>query len=83
LWDCWQRGEEPIRSCTLITGPPNELVAPVHDRMPVIIDPTDYDHWLDPNVKSPDQLVPLLSPHPAGKMSAEQIAPTFLRRSLA
>ena len=49
LWERWpQPGGGVLRSCTIITCPANELVAPVHDRMPVILAPEDYERWLDP-----------------------------------
>src|SRR5206468_583119 len=50
LWETWidrATGEE-ITTCTIITCAPNELMADLHDRMPVILDPKDYDTWLDP-----------------------------------
>jgi len=44
LWGRWHRdGAEPVESCALITDGPNELVEPIHNRMPVILDPEDYD----------------------------------------
>jgi putative SOS response-associated peptidase YedK len=46
LWETWNE----IQSCTIITTDPNEVMAPVHDRMPVILGVNDYDTWLDPNV---------------------------------
>ena len=39
LWERWEKGDEPVESCTLITCEANGVVAPVHDRMPVILDP--------------------------------------------
>jgi putative SOS response-associated peptidase YedK len=49
LWERWRAPDgAPVESCTLITVPANKLVAELHDRMPVIIDPRDYDRWLDP-----------------------------------
>ena len=48
LWERWpQPGGGVLRSCTIITCPANELVAPVHDRMPVILAPEDFERWLD------------------------------------
>ncbi len=43
LAEHWHRGEQSIDSCTLITTDPNELMAEIHDRMPVILEPADYD----------------------------------------
>ena len=50
LWDEW-RGDtdaDPVRSATIITTTPNEVMATIHDRMPVILPPTSWDEWLDP-----------------------------------
>jgi hypothetical protein len=48
LWEHWL-GEEPaIDSCAIITTDANDVVRPLHDRMPVILDPRDYPRWLDP-----------------------------------
>jgi putative SOS response-associated peptidase YedK len=57
-----------VESCTILTTEANELVRPIHDRMPVIIDAADYDHWLDPAVAGPEPLVKLLRPYPSERM---------------
>jgi putative SOS response-associated peptidase YedK len=60
---------EILESCTIITTTPNELVAPAHDRMPVIL-PSDAEAaWLDPGVGK-EHALSLLKPHPAGLMVA-------------
>ncbi len=72
LWEHWQdqdSGEE-IESCTLLTTDPNELMKPIHNRMPVILDPKDYELWLDPEVKKSELLQPLLRPYPTEEMTA-------------
>lgn len=46
LWENWGKGADRITSCTIITGPPNELVATIHDRMAVILPPEHWDAWL-------------------------------------
>jgi putative SOS response-associated peptidase YedK len=50
LWSSWKDPEtgERLRTCTILTGPPNDLVRPLHDRMPVIIPRDLWDDWLDP-----------------------------------
>jgi putative SOS response-associated peptidase YedK len=50
LWEAWRdpASGEAVESCTIITCAPNELVAELHDRMPVILDPEDQGRWLDP-----------------------------------
>ena len=53
LWDLWRdaRGNA-IESCAILTTIANSVIAPVHDRMPVILDPGSYDLWLDPGMKN-------------------------------
>jgi putative SOS response-associated peptidase YedK len=60
---------EIIESCTIITTTPNELVAPVHDRMPVILPTAAESIWLDPTI-SKEHAVSLLEPYPAELMVA-------------
>jgi putative SOS response-associated peptidase YedK len=52
LWDQWKNKEtgERIKSCTMIISDPNEFVAEVHDRMPVLLMPDQFDHWLSGNM---------------------------------
>jgi putative SOS response-associated peptidase YedK len=70
LWEHWQGADgSEIESCTLLTTSPNELVRPIHDRMPVILQPDDYDLWLDPKIQTADRLQPLLQPYPAEAMT--------------
>ena len=48
LWDRWRDGSGTVHeTCSILTTTPNNMTAPVHDRMPVIVDPEDYDLWLD------------------------------------
>ena len=71
LWEFWKgAGGEPLETCTIITTEPNELVRPMHDRMPAILRPDDHDLWLDRSIESPDVLLPLLHPFPAEEMAA-------------
>jgi putative SOS response-associated peptidase YedK len=76
LWDSWNSPEgSQIKSCTIITTEPNELMSLLHNRMPVILHPRDYDKWLDPSPQTPDQLMPLLKPFPAEGMDAYPVTP--------
>ena len=59
-----------LETCTLLTTEPNDLLRPIHDRMPVIVAPDDYRRWLDPAVEDPRQLAPLLVPYPSEPMEA-------------
>lgn len=63
LWERWEKGEESLESCTIITTAANTLIAPLHERMPVIISPEHYNHWLDPQ-SGPVALQELLQPSP-------------------
>ena len=76
LWDSWNSPEgSQIKSCTIITTEPNELMSLLHNRMPVILHPRDYDKWLNPSPQTPDQLMPLLKPFPADAMDAYPVTP--------
>lgn len=48
LWETWGRGEARITNCAIVTTTPNATMAPIHNRMPVILDPADYSDWLNP-----------------------------------
>jgi putative SOS response-associated peptidase YedK len=76
LWDSWNSPEgSQVKSCTIITTEPNELMSLLHNRMPVILHPRDYDKWLDPSPQTPDQLMSLLKPFPADAMDAYPVTP--------
>lgn len=52
LWDRLESGDlDPIESCLVLTTAANAVVEPIHDRMPVILDPASYGGWLDPSPK--------------------------------
>lgn len=67
LWERWARDDEVVESCTILTTAANDLVRPVHERMPVIVAPADFDAWLDS--KSPRGRE-VLRPYPAEAMTA-------------
>lgn len=57
LRERWQAPEdEIIESCTILTTDANDLTQPIHDRMPVILKPADYDLWLDPQGQGPESV---------------------------
>jgi putative SOS response-associated peptidase YedK len=64
LWERWKNGSE-VRSATIITTDANDIVAPIHNRMPVILHPEDYGLWLDPDFDEKEPLTTLLKPYPA------------------
>jgi putative SOS response-associated peptidase YedK len=66
----WHRGGESVESCAIITTTANELMTTIHNRMPVILSPDDYDLWLEPEFYEQDKLLEMLRPYPAIKMTA-------------
>lgn len=71
LWERWVGPDGlAIDSCILLTITPNDLLRPFHQRIPVILNPRDYDPWLDPGVQSSERLQPLLRPYPSEEMMA-------------
>jgi len=62
LWERWEKGEAPVESCTLITTEANGVVGKIHDRMPVIVMPENFNSWLDPQEQRPDRVKELLRP---------------------
>jgi putative SOS response-associated peptidase YedK len=66
LWASWKDPEsgERARTCTILTGSPDDLVAPIHDRMPVILPQELWDDWLDPSLADPAEVAELLASRP-------------------
>jgi putative SOS response-associated peptidase YedK len=75
LWDTWRSpAGEQIRTCTLITTQPNELMASIHNRMPVILSSGAQKEWLDPSLHDENVLLPLLASYPAAEMRARPVS---------
>jgi putative SOS response-associated peptidase YedK len=78
LWELWRPADqpdaEPIRSCVIITTHANDLVAPIHDRMPVVLAPSTWDHWLDPGVHDVAAVQSLLVPAPSADFEAYPVS---------
>jgi putative SOS response-associated peptidase YedK len=75
LWDEWHSPDgSQIRSCTIVTTEPNDLMAPIHNRMPVILPPDAYAQWIDPAVRTPESLDTLLRPYPSEEMDAYPVS---------
>ncbi len=69
LYERWESpGGDILETCTIITTAANDLVEPIHDRMPVILDRNDYNLWLDPSFGEIGSLQTLLKPYPAVEM---------------
>lgn len=77
LWERWKSpGGETVESCTIITTEPNEVVAPLHDRMPAFLHPQDYSYWLTAGEDENDGLRKLLTFFPADQMTATPVSDT-------
>jgi putative SOS response-associated peptidase YedK len=76
LWDRWESPDEgAVETCAILTTAANDVLAPIHDRMPVILPPGEYDRWLDPSLLDTDSLAPLLVPFPPEEMLAFPVSP--------
>jgi putative SOS response-associated peptidase YedK len=76
IWAIWRdpATAQRLYSLAIVTGQPNELVAEVHDRMPVILHPDDWDAWLDEGARL-GELRPLLHPYPAEELRMYPVSP--------
>ncbi len=72
LWASWRdpASGEALESCTIVTTRPNDLLAPIHDRMPVIVPSAEHATWIDPRLTDRSRLEPLLVPFAAERMEA-------------
>lgn len=69
IWETWQGnassgGLETLTSCAILTGPPNDLLAPLHDRMPMILGRDQWSGWLDRSTDDVERLQSMLEPAP-------------------
>ena len=75
LWDSWCDPDgETVRSCTIITTEANELLRPIHNRMPVILPREMEPFWLDPDVEDRDALSDVLVPYQSTEMEAYEVS---------
>jgi putative SOS response-associated peptidase YedK len=75
LYNIWTSPEgNQLCTSTILTTDANQLLAQVHDRMPVIIHKKDEDLWLDPATSNKNVLLPLLRPYEAGEMSCHEVS---------
>jgi putative SOS response-associated peptidase YedK len=84
LWEVWKvpEGLDPelggpdgwLRSCAIVTGPANDVLAPIHNRMPVVLPASAWEQWLDPDNHDVDALSRLLVPAPSELFEAYEIA---------
>ena len=70
LWESWKSHDgHRLETCCLLTTGANSLLADVHDRMPVLLSPHDYELWLDPTVREPEAVMPLLTAAPEDSLA--------------
>ncbi len=74
LWERWDKGDEPLESCTILTTTPNALVAELHNRMPVILEPGAFERYLDPAVEDAAAIGELLGPAAEGVLDAYPVS---------
>jgi putative SOS response-associated peptidase YedK len=70
LWETWKDPSgKTLETCSILTTSPNMLTSPVHDRMPVILDPQRYEGWLDPDITDSTAVAEFLKPFDARLMN--------------
>lgn len=75
LWEHWESREgKLIESCSIVVTDANAVVRPIHERMPVILNPENYSAWLDPENHDTEQLKNMLTPYPASAMKAYPVS---------
>jgi len=80
LWESWEGADHSyLETCTILTTKANDLMRPIHDRMPVILPQENYDAWLDVSTEDTSAIEPLLKPFPDEPMQAEPIG-TYVNR---
>ena len=75
LWDRWRNPSgDWVKTCSILTTTPNAVTSAVHDRMPVILDPNDYDLWLDPGMTNAHVVSELLKRYDAKSMRSYPVS---------
>ena len=68
IWDRWQGEGITLDSCSIIVMPANDVIKPLHERMPAVIAPAHYDQWLDERVSEKEEILGLLNSAPSAFM---------------
>src|SRR5271170_5798294 len=75
LWERWRDPSgQSVKSCSILTTTPNAVTSAIHDRMPVILDPDNYDLWLDPGMRDASAASEMLKPYDARQMRCYPIS---------
>ena len=75
LWDHWEGEGESLESCSIIVMPANDVMKPLHERMPAIIAPAHYDLWMDPRVTDKADIMGYLNSTPSSQLVTYPISP--------
>jgi putative SOS response-associated peptidase YedK len=76
IWERWQGHDgKALETCSILTTAANELLRPLHERMPVILEKCDFARWLDPSLTKLEDLQPLLKPLPAEALRLYPVSP--------
>jgi len=76
LWESWKSPQKDVvESCTILTTASNKLIAPLHDRMPVILHQQEYNAWLDRDSTEAEKLKRLYQPYPSELMELYPVSP--------
>lgn len=76
IWEYWKAPDgDPLETFSILTTTANELIEPLHDRMPVILHPENYGLWLDKDMLDPKHLEHLYAPYPADQLSMYRVSP--------
>lgn len=76
LWSSWRNPEsgDTVHTCTIITGEPSDVVAPIHDRMPVMLPRSTWDAWLDPEIRDAEEVRHLVEHLPAPDLKEHAVS---------
>ena len=74
LWDHWEGEDTSIESCSIIVMPANEVMRPIHERMPAIIAPAHYELWLDSRITDKQEIMRYLTSAPSSQLTAYPVS---------
>ncbi|MCS6866282.1 MAG: SOS response-associated peptidase [Gemmataceae bacterium] len=75
IWDRWNSPSGVVETVAILTVPANDLIRPLHDRMPAILREGHFSLWLDPRERQPDKLLPLLTTYPPERLEGWPVSP--------
>jgi len=75
LWEHWEGDGEALDSCSIIVMPANDVMRPLHERMPAFIAPVHYDYWIDPKVTDKAEILGYINSAPSTSLQFYPISP--------